>query len=68
MLLQLVATLFNDAKANTFFVLCFEHQTLQGDKLDGKEQSCLAMCQDRYLETRSHVQEALQKRQGQGGF
>ena len=35
----------------------------QGDKLDGREQSCLAMCQDRYLETRAHVQEALQKRQ-----
>jgi hypothetical protein len=63
-----MAIVFNDTNAHTFFVLHFENQTLQGDKLDGKEQSCLAMCQDRYLETRSHVQEALQKRQGQGGF
>lgn len=36
-----------------------------GDKLDSREQSCLAMCQDRYLETRAHVQEALSKRQGE---
>ena len=35
-----------------------------GDKLDSREQACLASCQDRYLETRTHVQEALQKRQG----
>ncbi len=68
MFLQLMAIVVQDAYAYTFFVLPYEHRTLQGDKLDGKEQSCLAMCQDRYLETRSHVQEALQKRQGQGGF
>ena len=37
----------------------------QGDKLDSREQACLASCQDRYLETRTHVQEALQKRQGE---
>eukprot|EP00566_Odontella_aurita_P029552 CAMPEP_0113600502 /NCGR_PEP_ID=MMETSP0015_2-20120614/42738_1 /TAXON_ID=2838 /ORGANISM="Odontella" /LENGTH=69 /DNA_ID=CAMNT_0000508757 /DNA_START=221 /DNA_END=430 /DNA_ORIENTATION=+ /assembly_acc=CAM_ASM_000160 len=35
-----------------------------GDRLDNKEQSCMAMCQDRYLDTRAQVQEALQKRQG----
>eukprot|EP00549_Striatella_unipunctata_P014038 CAMPEP_0118679344 /NCGR_PEP_ID=MMETSP0800-20121206/3734_1 /TAXON_ID=210618 ORGANISM="Striatella unipunctata, Strain CCMP2910" /NCGR_SAMPLE_ID=MMETSP0800 /ASSEMBLY_ACC=CAM_ASM_000638 /LENGTH=70 /DNA_ID=CAMNT_0006575325 /DNA_START=121 /DNA_END=333 /DNA_ORIENTATION=+ len=35
-----------------------------GDKLDSREQSCMAMCQDRYLDTRQQVQEALQKRQG----
>eukprot|EP00567_Pseudictyota_dubia_P005504 CAMPEP_0197440392 /NCGR_PEP_ID=MMETSP1175-20131217/6912_1 /TAXON_ID=1003142 /ORGANISM="Triceratium dubium, Strain CCMP147" /LENGTH=85 /DNA_ID=CAMNT_0042970481 /DNA_START=197 /DNA_END=454 /DNA_ORIENTATION=+ len=34
-----------------------------GDRLDNKEQSCMAMCLDRYLDTRSQVQEALQKRQ-----
>mmetsp|Transcript_9057 Transcript_9057/g.17279 ORF Transcript_9057/g.17279 Transcript_9057/m.17279 type:complete len:90 (+) Transcript_9057:73-342(+) len=35
-----------------------------GDKLDSREQSCMAMCQDRYLETRAQVQETLMKRQG----
>ena len=37
---------------------------VQGDKLDSREQSCMASCQDRYLDTRAQVQEALQKRQG----
>lgn len=37
---------------------------LQGDRLDSREQSCLASCQDRYLEARAHVEDALQKRQG----
>ena len=36
----------------------------QGDKLDSREQSCMAMCQDRYLEARAQVQETLMKRQG----
>lgn len=35
-----------------------------GDRLDSREQSCMAACQDRYLDTRQQVQEALQKRQG----
>mmetsp|Transcript_13038 Transcript_13038/g.12674 ORF Transcript_13038/g.12674 Transcript_13038/m.12674 type:complete len:87 (-) Transcript_13038:251-511(-) len=34
-----------------------------GDKLDSREQSCMASCQDRYLDTRAQVQEALEKRQ-----
>lgn len=34
-----------------------------GDKLDSREQSCMAACQDRYLDTRAQVQEALEKRQ-----
>jgi len=34
-----------------------------GDRLDAKEQQCMAMCQDRYLDVREQVQEALQKRQ-----
>jgi import inner membrane translocase subunit TIM13 len=37
-----------------------------GGKLDHREQSCLAACQDRYLATRAQVQEALYKRQGGG--
>jgi hypothetical protein len=36
----------------------------KGDRLDSREQACMGACQDRYLETRTHVQEALQKRQG----
>jgi hypothetical protein len=34
-----------------------------GDKLDRSEQSCMANCQDQYLETRSKVQESLEQRQ-----
>lgn len=34
-----------------------------GDRLDSREQSCLAMCQDRYLDCRQQVQEALQRKQ-----
>jgi hypothetical protein len=34
-----------------------------GDRLDKKEQGCLANCQDRYLDTREQVQAALAKRQ-----
>lgn len=34
-----------------------------GDKLDRNEQSCLANCQDRYLDAREQVQAALSKRQ-----
>ena len=40
--------------------------TMQGDKLDSREQSCLAMCQDRYIDTRAQVQEAVGKRQNMG--
>ncbi|EJK69952.1 hypothetical protein THAOC_08741 [Thalassiosira oceanica] len=35
-----------------------------GDRLDTKEQSCLASCQDRYLDVRKAVQDSLEKRQG----
>ncbi len=35
----------------------------QGDRLDSREQSCMASCQDQYLETRSQVQQALEQRQ-----
>ena len=34
-----------------------------GDKLDRREQTCLANCQDRYLDTMAQVTEALAKRQ-----
>mmetsp|Transcript_21965 Transcript_21965/g.33392 ORF Transcript_21965/g.33392 Transcript_21965/m.33392 type:complete len:86 (-) Transcript_21965:210-467(-) len=34
-----------------------------GDRLDSKEQSCMAHCQDRYLDVREKVQGALQSRQ-----
>lgn len=34
-----------------------------GDRLDSREQSCMASCQDRYLDTRQQVQEAIQKRE-----
>lgn len=37
---------------------------LKGDRLDNREQGCLAQCQDRYLDVRQQVQEALQKREG----
>ena len=36
-----------------------------GDKLDKREQSCLANCQDVYLETMQQVQQTLMKRQNQ---
>ena len=42
-------------------ILCY-----QGNKLDSSEQRCMAQCQDRYLDVRQQVQEALQKRQGWG--
>mmetsp|Transcript_10508 Transcript_10508/g.15307 ORF Transcript_10508/g.15307 Transcript_10508/m.15307 type:complete len:87 (-) Transcript_10508:252-512(-) len=43
---------------------CFEKCAgTSGDKLDSREQSCMASCQDRYLDTRAQVQEALAKRQ-----
>jgi len=38
--------------------------TQQGDKLDSREQACMGACQDRYLQTRQEVQQALQNRQG----
>lgn len=34
-----------------------------GDRLDSREQSCMANCQDRYFDVREQVQLALQKRQ-----
>ena len=38
----------------------------KGDRLDSKEQACLASCQDRYFDARAAVQEAIQKRQNSG--
>mmetsp|Transcript_18067 Transcript_18067/g.41640 ORF Transcript_18067/g.41640 Transcript_18067/m.41640 type:complete len:86 (-) Transcript_18067:1483-1740(-) len=37
-----------------------------GDRLDSREQSCLASCQDQYLEIRNQVQQALEHRQANG--
>mmetsp|Transcript_18871 Transcript_18871/g.27579 ORF Transcript_18871/g.27579 Transcript_18871/m.27579 type:complete len:86 (-) Transcript_18871:239-496(-) len=34
-----------------------------GSKLDSREQSCMAHCQDRYFDVRERVQAALQNRQ-----
>lgn len=39
---------------------------IQGDRLDSREQSCIAACQDQFLETRLQVQQALEKRQSDG--
>jgi hypothetical protein len=36
---------------------------LKGDRLDSREQSCMASCQDQYFETRNQVQKALESRQ-----
>mmetsp|Transcript_9078 Transcript_9078/g.16599 ORF Transcript_9078/g.16599 Transcript_9078/m.16599 type:complete len:86 (+) Transcript_9078:150-407(+) len=36
-----------------------------GDRLDSKEQGCLANCQDRFLDVRKAVQDSLERRQGQ---
>ncbi len=44
---------------------CFEKCAgVQGDRLDSKEQACLASCQDRFLDVRKAVQDSLEKRQG----
>ncbi|KAL7454818.1 hypothetical protein ACHAWC_006418 [Mediolabrus comicus] len=44
---------------------CFEKCAgTSGDRLDSKEQSCLANCQDRFLDVRKAVQDSLEKRQG----
>lgn len=34
-----------------------------GDRLDQREQGCLANCQDRFLDVRKAVQDSLEKRQ-----
>ena len=34
-----------------------------GDRLDSREQACMASCQDQYLETRQQVQQSLEQRQ-----
>lgn len=44
----------------------FVSLALQGDRLDSKEQACLASCQDRYFDCRAAVQDAIQKRQNTG--
>jgi len=41
----------------------FFHSRPKGDRLDSKEQACMASCQDRYLEVREQVVSALEKRQ-----
>ncbi|KAL3769398.1 hypothetical protein ACHAWU_008807 [Discostella pseudostelligera] len=35
-----------------------------GNRLDNKEQACLANCQDRFLDVRKAVQDSLENRQG----
>jgi len=43
---------------------CFEKCAgTSGDRLDSREQSCMASCQDRYLDVRQQVMHALEKRQ-----
>mmetsp|Transcript_24188 Transcript_24188/g.49006 ORF Transcript_24188/g.49006 Transcript_24188/m.49006 type:complete len:86 (+) Transcript_24188:53-310(+) len=43
---------------------CFKRCAgVSGDRLDSKEQACMAVCQDRFLDVRAQVTEALQKRQ-----
>mmetsp|Transcript_24694 Transcript_24694/g.35429 ORF Transcript_24694/g.35429 Transcript_24694/m.35429 type:complete len:84 (+) Transcript_24694:61-312(+) len=43
---------------------CFEKCAgTSGDRLDNREQACMASCQDRYLEVREQVMKALEKRQ-----
>mmetsp|Transcript_19039 Transcript_19039/g.30721 ORF Transcript_19039/g.30721 Transcript_19039/m.30721 type:complete len:83 (+) Transcript_19039:177-425(+) len=37
-----------------------------GERLDSREQSCMASCQDQYLETRAQVQKSLEQRQSSG--
>mmetsp|Transcript_19965 Transcript_19965/g.29608 ORF Transcript_19965/g.29608 Transcript_19965/m.29608 type:complete len:85 (+) Transcript_19965:91-345(+) len=50
---------------NKMATSCFQKCAgTSGDRLDNREQACMASCQDRYLDTRGQVQEALQKRQG----
>jgi len=44
----------------------FSYHTTKGDRLDSREQSCMASCQDQYLETRAQVQQALEQRQNTG--
>jgi hypothetical protein len=39
---------------------------IQGDRLDTKEQACLASCQDRWFDVRAAVQDAIHKRQEKG--
>lgn len=41
-------------------LVCF---IIQGERLDSREQSCMASCQDQYLETRAQIQKALEARQ-----
>ncbi|KAL3827618.1 hypothetical protein ACHAXA_000491 [Cyclostephanos tholiformis] len=44
---------------------CFDKCAgVSGDRLDSKEQGCLANCQDRFLDVRKAVQDSLEKRQG----
>lgn len=47
----------------TCFTKCISSYS-SGDKLDTKEQSCMANCQDRYLDVRKEVANAIEKRQG----
>jgi hypothetical protein len=42
---------------------CVLQNIIQGDRLDSKEQYCLASCQDRYLDIRKAVGDSLEKKQ-----
>ena len=46
--------------SSSCFKLC---TSTSGDRLDSREQSCLANCQDRFFDIRQVVQSALEKRQ-----
>ena len=39
---------------------------LSGDRLDRSEQTCIAMCRDRYQDTLKAVEQALRDRQSRG--
>ena len=53
---------FMCTEASTHLISVF----FQGDRLDTKEQACLASCQDRYFDVRAAVQDAIHKRQEKG--
>mmetsp|Transcript_10912 Transcript_10912/g.19591 ORF Transcript_10912/g.19591 Transcript_10912/m.19591 type:complete len:87 (+) Transcript_10912:247-507(+) len=52
------------AMVESMTVSCFDKCAgTSGDRLDSKEQGCLANCQDRFLDVRKAVQESLERRQ-----
>lgn len=53
------------AMVESMTVACFDKCAgTSGERLDSKEQSCLANCQDRFFDVRKAVQDSLEKRQG----